>query len=59
MVMALVRTFSTILFGQLDAAAFDLINRADVHAVSADDFHMFFNVHFAFSVRTGNAPGVQ
>jgi hypothetical protein len=43
-VMALVRSFSAVLLGQLDPVALELVDRADVNAVGADDFHVLFDV---------------
>jgi hypothetical protein len=43
--MALVRALAPVLFRQFDAAGFELIDRTDVHAVGADDFHMLFDIH--------------
>jgi hypothetical protein len=41
----LVSAFTAVFFGELDSSAFDFINRADVNAIGANDFHMFFDVH--------------
>ena len=43
MVVSFVAALSLILFGQLDAVTFYPIDGADMHAVSANDFCMFFN----------------
>ena len=43
-VMALVRSFSAVLFGQLDPVALDLVDGADVNAVGADDFHVLLDI---------------
>jgi hypothetical protein len=43
MVVSLVRPFSTILFRQLDTAAFHSVDGADVDAVGADHFHVLFD----------------
>ena len=42
-VMALVAAFAAVLLRHLDAAAFDLIDRADVDTVGPDNFHMFLD----------------
>jgi hypothetical protein len=42
-VMALVAAFAAVLLRQLDAAAFDLVDRADMDAIDPDDFHKFFD----------------
>ena len=43
--MSLVRTLTAVLFCEFDPAAFNFIDRPDVHTVRADDFHMLFDVH--------------
>jgi hypothetical protein len=30
-----------------------------MHTVRSDNFHMLFDIHFGFSVGTGNAPEVR
>jgi hypothetical protein len=52
--MTLVLALAAIGFGKLDAIAFYPIDGADVNAVRADDFHVFFDIrHFAvLSVRS-------
>src|SRR5262249_2152936 len=40
MMVALVPPFATVGLGQLDPALLHAINRADMHAVGPDDFHM-------------------
>jgi hypothetical protein len=40
-VMALVAPFAAVLFGQLDAAAFNCVDGANVDTIRADDFHVF------------------
>jgi hypothetical protein len=48
-VMPPVTSFATILFGQLDAVAFDPINRTNVDSVRADNFHVLLDVgHWKF-----------
>jgi hypothetical protein len=44
MVMALVASLAAVLFGQLDARALDLVDRANVDTIRADDFHVFLDV---------------
>jgi hypothetical protein len=44
MVMALVAPFAAVLPGQLNAIAFDLINRTDVDTIRADNFHMLLDI---------------
>jgi hypothetical protein len=39
-----VMPLAAVLPGQLDAATFDPIDRADVNAIGADDFHMFHDL---------------
>jgi hypothetical protein len=46
MVMALVGALTAVFFGQLDLAAFDPVHGADMHAVSADDFHVFLDTAY-------------
>ena len=51
---------AAVLLRQLDATAFDLVDGADMNAVSADDFHVLFDLgHWVSSVRGNNAPGRQ
>jgi len=40
-VVTLVTSLAAVLLGQLDPVAIDPIDRADVNAIGADDFHMF------------------
>jgi hypothetical protein len=42
--MTLVRALAAVLFGQLDAAAFDLVDSSDMGTVGPDHFHMFFDI---------------
>jgi hypothetical protein len=42
--MALVRSLSAVLLGQLDPIALNLVDRADVNAVGADNLHVLFDV---------------
>ena len=44
MMVTLVFALATIPFNELDTVVFYPINRADVCAVSTDDFHMFFDL---------------
>jgi hypothetical protein len=58
--MAPMRALAAVLFRQLDATAFNLVDGADMNAVSADDFHVLFDLgHWVSSVRGNNAPGRQ
>jgi hypothetical protein len=51
-VMALVASFATVLFSQLDAVAFHLVDSPDVDPIGPDYFHVLFDVsHWQFSVR--------
>jgi hypothetical protein len=43
-VMTLVASLAAVFLGQLDPIALDLIDRADVDAVCADDFHVFLDL---------------
>src|SRR3954447_22521928 len=43
-VMALVASLATVLFGDLNAATFNVIDRADMVAIRADDFHVLPNI---------------
>src|ERR1700752_1939156 len=45
--VALVGALAAFLSRQLDATAFDPVHSTDMHAVSADDFHMLFDVHWS------------
>jgi len=47
--MTLVPAFAAVGFGKLDAIAFNFIDRADMNAVRADYFHMFFYVRHLLS----------
>ena len=38
--MPLMRALAAVLLRELDAPAFDLVDGADMNAVSADDFHV-------------------
>jgi hypothetical protein len=51
-VMPLVGTLSTVLLRQLDATTFDLVDGADMNAVSANDFHMLFDIHLTLLLRS-------
>ncbi len=42
--VALVAAFAAVGLGQLDPAALEAVDGADMHAVGADDFHMFFDL---------------
>ena len=56
--VALVATLPAVLFSQLDAVAFDLVDGANVNAVRADNFHVLFDVgHWMSSVESHNAQG--
>jgi hypothetical protein len=41
MVVAFVRSLSTVLLSELDPIAFDLVHGADMNAVGTHDFHVF------------------
>ena len=43
-VMPFVRTFAAVFFRELDAAAFDAVDCADMNAVGTDNFHMFLDL---------------
>src|SRR3984957_1606719 len=58
-VMPLVRTFSTVLLGQLDPVAFDLIDGADVNAVGADDFHVLLDVSHCLQLPWSTTPSIS
>jgi hypothetical protein len=51
-VMALVAAFSAVLLRQLDAIAFDPVDRADMDAIGPDDFHVFLDFFH------GRSPGM-
>src|SRR5690349_25092730 len=54
--MALMRALATVLFRQLDATAFDLVDGTDMNAVGADDFHVIFDLgHWIPSVSESNS----
>jgi hypothetical protein len=42
--VALVRPLPAVLLGQLDAVSLEMVDCADVGAISADDFHMLFDL---------------
>jgi hypothetical protein len=42
--VALVAAFAAVGPGQLDPAALDAVDGADMHAVGADDFHVFLDL---------------
>jgi hypothetical protein len=44
MMVTLVCALATVSFNELDTVVFDPINCADARAVSADYFHMFFDL---------------
>ena len=44
MVMPFMAAFATVLLGQLDAVALNVIHRADMNAIGANDFGMFLNL---------------
>jgi hypothetical protein len=50
-VMALVASFATVFFSQLDAVAFYLVDSPDVDPIGPDYFHVLFDVsHWEFSM---------
>jgi hypothetical protein len=55
-VVALVRAFTGIFLDELDPPALDLVHRADMHAVRADDLHMLGN---AAEIGHGSPPWVR
>jgi hypothetical protein len=52
--MALMSPLAAIRSRQLDAPPFDVVDRPDVYAVSANYFHVFFNNHLMSSVDESN-----
>ena len=43
MMMPLMAPLTAVLLGQLDAVARHMVDGADMHAIGADDFHMFLD----------------
>src|SRR5437763_1538827 len=56
--MTLVASLTTVLFSELDAVAFHLVDRTDVDAIRPDYFHVLFDVSHSEFLRVPIAPTV-